>query len=337
MIEALRAAVDEVLLALAPLTQAAGDSEKMLWLLSELGWTPDSVPQPLTDLATAGSDLIGLVGADPDATSTPEIFAAVGKLVAAIDEIRTKPDSAFPSGLDVASFKATIGPDLLDYLLVEHLLSYHYGIAGPLLLAGFIRLVPQPASGLRRQYLRRQVMWSAAGETFEDPVRGFRDAFDWNSSAPRLTAALGALGSLLEQAGMQFSYIRPADGLLAFVTAGATGPAYDYLGIDVVFDTEALDTAIKIFGDRAFRVGATAKSKGRLSRPLFDAEMIAINRLKERKARLVRHRAKIVQAMVRLTREDSESYEIIVGRPNTAAAIQSRINMVEKAMRDASA
>ena len=101
--------------------------------------------------------------------------------------------------------------------------------------------------------------------------------------------------------------------------------------------TEALDTAIKIFGDRAFRVGATAKSKGRLSRPLFDAEMIAINRLKERKARLVRHRAKIVQAMVRLTREDSESYEIIVGRPNTAAAIQSRINMVEKAMRDASA
>ena len=196
MIEALRAAVDEVVLALAPLMQAAGDPEKMLWLLSELGWTPDSVPQPLADLAIAGSDLLGLVGADPDATSTPEVFAAVGKLVAAIDEIRTMPDTAFPSKLDVPSFKATIGADLLDYLLVEHLLSYHYGIAGPLLLAGFIRLVDQPASGLRQRYLRRQVMWNAIGETFEAPVRGFRDAFGWDSSAPRLTAALGALGEL---------------------------------------------------------------------------------------------------------------------------------------------
>ena len=98
---------------------------------------------------------------------------------------------------------------------------------------------------------------------------------------------------------------------------------------------EALDTAVEIFGDRAFRVGATAKSKGRLSRPLFDAEMIAINRLIERKARLIRNRAKIAQAIARLTKEGSESYEIIVGRPNTAAAIQSRINMVEKAIRDA--
>src|SRR2546430_269018 len=172
MIEALRAAVDEVLLALAPLTQAAGDSGKMRWLLSELGWTPDSVPQPLAGLATAGSDLIGLVGADPDATSTPEVFAAVGKLVAAIDEIRTTPDSTFPSGLDVASFKATIGPDLLDYLLVEHLLSYHYGIAGPLLLAGVIRLLPPPPRGLRAPYLRRPGLWRAPRRTFEGPVGG---------------------------------------------------------------------------------------------------------------------------------------------------------------------
>jgi hypothetical protein len=258
MNEALRPVIDEVVLALAPLMEAVRAPEKMLWLLSELGWTPGSVPQPLADLATAGSDLVGLVGADPDATSTPEVFGAVGKLVVAIDEIRTMPDSAFPSGLDVMSFKATIGTDLLDYLLVEHLLSNHYSIAGPLLLAGFIRLVPQPASGLRQPYLRRQVMWSAAGETFEDPVRGFREAFDWNSSAPRLTAALGALGSLLEQAGLRFSYIRPADGLLAFVTAGSTDPAYDYLGIDVVFDTQTLDTTGFAAGLRLLVLSATA-------------------------------------------------------------------------------
>ena len=99
--------------------------------------------------------------------------------------------------------------------------------------------------------------------------------------------------------------------------------------------TDALGTAIEIFGDRAFRIGATGRSKGRLSRPLFDAKMIAIHRLIPRKAALIRNKAKIVQAIEKLTQEGTESYETIVGRPNTAAAIQKRISVVEKAMRDA--
>lgn len=110
----------------------------------------------------------------------------------------------------------------------------------------------------------------------------------------------------------------------------------DEATIKVLFSefTDALETALKIFGDHAFRIGATGKFKGRLSRPLFDAKMIAISRLIERKTDLIKHKAKIVQVVGQLTKDGTPSYETIVGRPNTAAAIQRRINVVERAMRD---
>ena len=237
MIEALLPAVDEVVVALAPLIEAADSPDQLRWLLSELGWTPASIPHPLADLASAGSDLVNVIDTDADITTVQQSLAAVGSLLAAINEISQAPDAAFPSGVDVAAFKASIGPDLLDYLLVEHLLRHHYGIGGLLLLTGFIRLVPQPASGLRQPYLRRQVNWNALADVLRDPAAGFREAFDWNSAAPQLTAAVGTFGTLLERYGLAFTYFRPVGDLLTFITSGDDPASYDEFGIDVAWDT----------------------------------------------------------------------------------------------------
>ena len=56
------------------------------------------------------------------------------------------------------------------------------------------------------------------------------------------------------------------------MTAGATDPAYDYLGIDVVFDTEALDTASFAAGLRLLVLSATA-SRGPAVGSLPDATL----------------------------------------------------------------
>ena len=96
--------------------------------------------------------------------------------------------------------------------------------------------------------------------------------------------------------------------------------------------TDSLDTAINVFGDRAFRVGQTSTSKGRLSRPLFDAQMVAINRLAQHKTGLIAKKAVVSEAILALTQETNPSYETIVGRPNTSLAIKSRIDVVESAM-----
>ena len=123
MSSALRGLVDEMLDALAPLVDAAGDPDALTFLLSELGWTPASIPKPLSDLAAAGSKLVGLLEADPDSVTLPQALDAIAALVTAIDTIRAQPDAAFPTGIDIAAFKSTIGRDLFDYLLVEHLLT----------------------------------------------------------------------------------------------------------------------------------------------------------------------------------------------------------------------
>jgi hypothetical protein len=98
---------------------------------------------------------------------------------------------------------------------------------------------------------------------------------------------------------------------------------------------DALDLCIQIFGAKAFRVAAVKSKKGRLSRPLFDAEMIAVHRLAEQRDELLKKKSKIVDAIHALTQEGTKTYEVIVGRPNTALAIRARIDLVEKAMRAA--
>jgi hypothetical protein len=236
MVEALRAIVDEVILALGPLVNAAQDPDEIQALLADLGWTIASVPPPLSELAVAGLDLIDTIGSDAGEVSFPQALQAVQKLVDAINAIRARPDGDFPSGVDVASFKATIGRDLIDYLVVSYLLRNRHPVGGLLKLAGLIRLVDTPAAGLRQRYLKRQVLWSRIGDLFTDPAKGFREAFDWDSAAPRLTQALGDFGSLLESYGLQFSYFAPAGDLHTFVSAGATAPPEGWFGIDVSFD-----------------------------------------------------------------------------------------------------
>lgn len=233
--EALRDITQEIIDALAPLVDASGDPEKLLILLAELGWTPNSVPQPLQELAQAGSKLIATLDADPSGINAIEALDSIVRLSQAIDAIRNKPNGAFPSGIDLASFKATIGRDLLDYILVEHLVRRRQKLGGLLKLSGVVRLVQTPAVGLRQPFLKRQVEWNRISELFTDPVKGFREAFDWNSANPALDQVLADMASLLESYDLQFSYFEPEGDLLTFLNSGAVAPLVDPIGFDVAF------------------------------------------------------------------------------------------------------
>ena len=236
MLEALRDIIDELIAALGPLVDAAQDPEELKAVLADLGWTPNSAPQPLLELAQAGAELVGTIGSDTEEISPAQALGSVKRLVDAINAIRTKPDGAFPSEIDVASFKETIARDLLDYVLVEHLLRNRHQVGGLLKLAGLIRLIETPATGLRQAYLKREVVWSRIGDLLADPAKGFREGYDWDSATPRLTQAIADLASLLESNDLQLSYFEPTGDLLTFVNAGATMPLDDLLGIDLAFD-----------------------------------------------------------------------------------------------------
>jgi hypothetical protein len=234
MSDTLRSLLDEVILAFAALVDAARDPAALQELLADLGWAPLAPPQPLLALAGAGADLVDLIGADEEVSST-RALAAIRRLVEAVNALETQPDAAFPPGLDLAAFKTTIVRDLLDYTLAEYLVRDRHRIGGLLRLAGIIRLIHTPATGVRQAYLQRRIAWQTLGALLTDPARGFREAFEWESTQPRLADALAALASLLESYGLQTSYVQPAGDLLRFVNAGATAPL-DALGLNLAFD-----------------------------------------------------------------------------------------------------
>jgi hypothetical protein len=91
-----------------------------------------------------------------------------------------------------------------------------------------------------------------------------------------------------------------------------------------------LETVNAIFGVAAFKLDG---KKG-LSRPLFDALMIATDRLWSSKNKLKEKKATLRAALNKLLKNET-SYEIIVGRPNTAAAVRARIDLIEKSFRSA--
>lgn len=98
---------------------------------------------------------------------------------------------------------------------------------------------------------------------------------------------------------------------------------------------EFLDTlrlAREVFGDDTFRLPGIDGGKGKLSKPLYDAEIIALFRLFSRAESIRASAPAIKEAVMNLARPDRDTYELMVGRGNTAATIKERIAAVEAAI-----
>lgn len=90
---------------------------------------------------------------------------------------------------------------------------------------------------------------------------------------------------------------------------------------------------VEIFGENCFRIQGTDE-KYRLSRPLYDAQMVAVFRNRSQIDELVKEKASIRDAMKTLANPESGFYPLIVGRANTADSIRQRIELVEDVLKD---
>jgi hypothetical protein len=90
---------------------------------------------------------------------------------------------------------------------------------------------------------------------------------------------------------------------------------------------ERLQLAKAIFGPDTFKLDEDGRKT--LSQPLYDAVMVALDRLFDQKAALLREKTKIA-ATLQERLGDEEFYALVVGRPNTAEAIKERLDAVEK-------
>lgn len=96
---------------------------------------------------------------------------------------------------------------------------------------------------------------------------------------------------------------------------------------------ETLALAKTVFGDDIFRLPDQEDGKpGKQSRPLYDAEMAALYRLKGQKTAIENAGAEIVNRVMALADPNAETYDLMVGRGNTAATIKKRIETVQGAI-----
>jgi hypothetical protein len=92
---------------------------------------------------------------------------------------------------------------------------------------------------------------------------------------------------------------------------------------------DTLSLVLEVFGDDAFRLSGLNAAKGKLSKPLYDAQIIAFFRLFDRAAEIRASAPMIKEAIMDLAKTEGETYELMVGRGNTAATIKDRIAAVE--------
>lgn len=89
---------------------------------------------------------------------------------------------------------------------------------------------------------------------------------------------------------------------------------------------DALKVSFAIFGPHTFRI-RDPKEKWKHSQPLFDGVMVAVDSLMAKSATLTENKAKIAKALQEELKNE-KTYEIVVGKPNTATAIKERIAII---------
>ncbi len=139
----------EVANALAPLTAALAEPENFGTLAAELGWTLDDIPTPISAVGTALSDLATLLESGIDASSASSAVGAIRAVVQAVQAIANQPPSAFPATVDPVIFAAEFPTQLVDFLIVDYLMSQHPPWGQVLHLLGVIRLEDVAAAGSR--------------------------------------------------------------------------------------------------------------------------------------------------------------------------------------------
>jgi hypothetical protein len=108
------------------------------------------------------------------------------------------------------------------------------------------------------------------------------------------------------------------------------GPELEQMAQDF---KDRIRLAKEVFGAKVFRYN-DKDGKPQLSQPLYDGVMVALDRLWPKRKDILASKAAVVKSVDRLFKDD-QAFEVIVGKPNTAKAVQKRLDLLTKAIEGA--
>ena len=213
--------VDELGSALSPLEEAFASVAAFAQLMGELGWDLEQIPPALAALQPALATLSELLDqGELDQSSLPSALQAVGAALAAIGDISSA--TGLPATVDPAAFTAELPRQLVDYLVVEHLLGYRPLVGTLLQLLGVIRLEEVPPSGLRLPFVRRVIAWEDLAHVLETPGDVFSNAYQWGQDTFDEQLFAEHVAAFGRAVGLPVTWDRVPPGLFTALTQGAT-------------------------------------------------------------------------------------------------------------------
>jgi hypothetical protein len=94
-----------------------------------------------------------------------------------------------------------------------------------------------------------------------------------------------------------------------------------------------LSLAYEVFGPKPFLLPPDEKGRERLSAAIYDATLVALNRLFEHRAAFVANRDAIKQHL-RALFDQGDTAHILTGQGNTAQAVRDRISLIERVLKE---
>ncbi len=232
--------------ALLPLQNAVRSPERFFAFAHKLGWQFDAVPKPLQDLDAALEALLetlrkllggtlsidGAIRSDSDdATSAggPPVspddvvraVQAVQQIIKGIRAIETAPEALFPPDLIADGFKTQFPRQVVDYLLITYLQTYHGSLAFTLRALGVIKKRYVPPVGQRVPYVHYSFDLSDLPKVLDDPSLVLKNAYGWGTPDFDSAAIMSEFDNLLVMLGVD-TRITPLATPVALAIEGAT-------------------------------------------------------------------------------------------------------------------
>lgn len=210
----------EVGQALLPLRDAVSSPQAFYAFLLKLGWQASDIPQPLRDLGTgletlfdtlrkllgdglnvSGSVSVGSNGSGGATTISADDIAraveAVQQVINGIRGIAAAPDAAFPAALVADNFKQTFPRQLIDYLVVTYLQTYHGSLAFAFRALGVIKAEYTAPVGQRLAHVHYKLDFSDLPTVLCDPAIVLQNAFGWGTPNLDTGALISQVDNLL--------------------------------------------------------------------------------------------------------------------------------------------
>jgi len=157
------------------------------FLNNELGWSASDIPAPITALLADAGALVAIIqsigdGDEIDTGTLIQITEALVKLAIDIKNIATGSTAGILPALLAEQFLQKLPIELLDYLLVDYLQTYHpLGYTSMKLLGMISTTQVNAITPARPPHLERTVNWANFGKVFTNPADVFADIYKWGS------------------------------------------------------------------------------------------------------------------------------------------------------------